>query len=352
RMFKFRTMRQDSDAYAASPRGDSDPRITSVGRILRRGGLDEVPQLLNVLRGEMALVGPRPEMEFIVAGYTAYERRRLQAKPGITGIWQISPDRHGQIHHHVEYDLYYIDHQSLLLDALIVFETLFRTVEMVLKGLVGSKAESGDVYAMPSDFELRTTGGETGPVVESGTLVLDHGGQWRTGYLLVALEQRSAEKGRPDSWEPVSKAAYAISCRWPVKLVTAESNRVRINRILLAARNRMGSGQARLAYVDPQNEWEMRAQIASAALVITDVPEFADWAMEMGVSSYSYPSGERRVVDGEIAPRAVEELDQWLRATPKPRSAPHLTLVSTAGSRSSSASTPLSDPQAGGPRDD
>ena len=321
RMYKFRSMRRETDAYANSPRGDGDPRVTRVGRLLRRGGLDEIPQLLNVIKGEMAIVGPRPEMPFIVAGYTAHERRRLLVKPGITGIWQISPDRHGEIHHNVEYDLYYIDHQSLLLDALILFETVLRTGEMVVKGFFASGAgpSSGDVYSMPSDFELRTAPMDPGPVMEDGTLVLEHGGAWRRDYLLVALDQRTADDGRPASWEPVSTAAFAISCRWPVKMVAADPNRPAINRILERSRHRMGSGQARIAYVAPNNEWEIRAQIASAALLITDVEIFVDWAMEMGVSSYLYPSGARRVVGGRVAPRAVEELDQWLCRPPSVR---------------------------------
>ena len=330
RMYKFRSMRRDTDAYANSPRGDADPRITRVGKALRRTGLDEVPQLINVLRGEMSIVGPRPEMEFIVAGYTAYERRRLQAKPGITGLWQISPDRHGEIHHNVEYDLYYIDHQSLLLDALILVETGLRTIEMVIKGVLGSsgkKDEPGDLYAMPSDFEIRVSHEDEEPSELDGTRILEPGEAWRRDYLLVALDQRASERGRPESWDAVTPAAFAISCRWPVKMIAAESNRASFNLVLERARSRMGSGQARIAFVAPENEWAIRAQIASAALVVTDVPEFADWAMEVGVSSYTYPTGERRVVGGAVAPRAVRELDQWLRLPRPSRSGGHLTLV-------------------------
>ncbi|NNM34405.1 MAG: sugar transferase [Gemmatimonadetes bacterium] len=330
-MYKFRSMRQDTEAYANSPRGDTDPRITRVGKALRRTGLDELPQLLNVLRGEMSIVGPRPEMEFIVAGYTAYERRRLQAKPGITGLWQISPDRHGEIHHNVEYDLYYIDHQSLLLDALILVETALRTGEMVIKGVLGTQRKKedqpGDLYAMPSDFEIRVSHEDEAPAVRDGTLVLEPGEVWRRDYLLIALDQRASERGRPESWDAVTPAGFAISCRWPVKMIVGESNRPSFNRILERARSRMGSGQARIAFIAPENEWAIRAQIASAALVVTDVPEFADWAMEVGVSSYTYPTGERRIVGGPVAPRAVMELDQWLRLPRPARAGGHLTLV-------------------------
>ena len=79
-----------------------------MGRLLRRTSLDELPQLLNVLRGDMSLVGPRPEMPFIVEQYSPLQRRRLAVKPGITGLWQLSGDRAFLIHENIEYDLYYL----------------------------------------------------------------------------------------------------------------------------------------------------------------------------------------------------------------------------------------------------
>ncbi|MCA1841316.1 MAG: sugar transferase, partial [Actinobacteria bacterium] len=89
RILKFRTMRVDADPYMQKP-SDSDPVITPIGRIVRGRAVDELPQLWNVLLGRMALVGPRPEMGFIVEGYNDVERIRLQAKPGLTGLWQLS----------------------------------------------------------------------------------------------------------------------------------------------------------------------------------------------------------------------------------------------------------------------
>jgi hypothetical protein len=135
RIFKFRTMRTDANPYDHSPVGDIDPRITRVGRVLRVGGIDELPQLINVLRGDMSMVGPRPEMPFIVDTYTELQKQRLAAKPGITGLWQLGADRHSEIHENIEYDLYYINHQSLLLDGLILVETAFFTSGVVLRGL-------------------------------------------------------------------------------------------------------------------------------------------------------------------------------------------------------------------------
>ena len=131
RIFKFRSMLCSAPAYQRSPSDSHDPRITGVGRLLRRLGLDELPQLINVLRGEMSLVGPRPEMPFVVRNYTKEQRARLNAVPGITGLWQISPARALPIHENLHYDLYYIAHRSLLLDVAIVV----RTFSSVIRGI-------------------------------------------------------------------------------------------------------------------------------------------------------------------------------------------------------------------------
>ncbi|MCD6352535.1 MAG: sugar transferase [Armatimonadetes bacterium] len=127
-MYKFRTMYPDTPAYAPAPASDEDPRVTPVGRWLRRYSLDELPQLFNVLRGEMSLVGPRPEMPFIVERYAPWQRRRLEAKPGITGLWQIMGRKDLPLAENIEYDFYYLRHQSLLLDL----EILLRTIPVVL----------------------------------------------------------------------------------------------------------------------------------------------------------------------------------------------------------------------------
>ena len=123
KMFKFRTMYTEVPAYAHSPRESDDRRITRLGRFLRRTSLDELPQLLNVLRGDMSLVGPRPEMPFIVETYTERHAQRLQVKPGITGLWQLSGDRNYLIHENMEYDLYYIQHRNFFMDLAILLHT-------------------------------------------------------------------------------------------------------------------------------------------------------------------------------------------------------------------------------------
>jgi exopolysaccharide biosynthesis polyprenyl glycosylphosphotransferase len=123
-IYKFRTMYQDVPSYGYSPKAGEDPRITSVGRFLRRTSLDELPQLINVFLGQMSLAGPRPEMPFIVERYNSLQRQRLSVKPGITGLWQLSADRAFLIHENMEYDLYYVRHRSLFMDVAILLHTL------------------------------------------------------------------------------------------------------------------------------------------------------------------------------------------------------------------------------------
>jgi lipopolysaccharide/colanic/teichoic acid biosynthesis glycosyltransferase len=130
-IWKFRSMRVDAHPYARSPVGNHDPRLTRVGRVLRRLSIDELPQLVNVLKGEMSLVGPRPEMPYIVEKYGALERQRLSVRPGITGLWQISPARAMPIHENLNYDFTYIENQCITLDCII----LLRTIAAVIRGV-------------------------------------------------------------------------------------------------------------------------------------------------------------------------------------------------------------------------
>ena len=123
-ILKFRSMKVDAPKYARSPDEHSDPRITRVGRFLRQTSFDEVPQLINVLKGDMSMVGPRPEMPFITAEYGPLEATRLTVPQGITGLWQLSADRRYAIHQSLEYDLYYIQNRTLLMDIAILLHTL------------------------------------------------------------------------------------------------------------------------------------------------------------------------------------------------------------------------------------
>jgi exopolysaccharide biosynthesis polyprenyl glycosylphosphotransferase len=135
RVVKFRTMIAEAEARLAELKDlnevnghafkmTNDPRITPIGRLLRRTSLDELPQLWNVIVGQMSLVGPRPPLPAEVAGYDVWHRRRLSMKPGMTGLWQVR-DRHEQeFDRWVETDLEYIDSWSFWLDLKIIFQTI------------------------------------------------------------------------------------------------------------------------------------------------------------------------------------------------------------------------------------
>jgi exopolysaccharide biosynthesis polyprenyl glycosylphosphotransferase len=130
KVIKFRTMYKDTPKFALSPRSQGDPRITKVGAFLRRWSLDELPQLINVLKGEMSLVGPRPEMPQIVEEYEPWQRERLKVKPGITGIWQILGRKDLPLEKNIQYDLIYVKNRSFLLDIIIIL----KTIPLVIKG--------------------------------------------------------------------------------------------------------------------------------------------------------------------------------------------------------------------------
>ena len=134
RMYKFRSMAADAEKQLEQlvdlTRLDepvfklrNDPRVTPIGAWMRRTGMDEIPQLLNVLKGEMSLVGPRPEEARLVDRYTAWQRRRLKARPGITGYQQIKNRGGTSLAERVEHDLVYLKHQSMTLDLYILCRT-------------------------------------------------------------------------------------------------------------------------------------------------------------------------------------------------------------------------------------
>jgi lipopolysaccharide/colanic/teichoic acid biosynthesis glycosyltransferase len=123
-LYKYRTMVEGTNPYEVNPLDHSDIRITKVGRFLRKMSLDEIPQLINILKGDMAFVGPRPEMSFIVEQYNELHKERLKVLPGITGLWQLSGDRKKAIHENMDYDLYYVRNASFFLDLVIMIETM------------------------------------------------------------------------------------------------------------------------------------------------------------------------------------------------------------------------------------
>jgi lipopolysaccharide/colanic/teichoic acid biosynthesis glycosyltransferase len=123
-MYKFRTMFPTVPKYQQSPPGGDDIRITRVGRIMRKLGLDETAQLINVAKGQMSLVGPRPEMALAAAEYEPWQNLRLSVKPGITGLWQIAGRADRPIRESLEFDLYYIANRSLLIDVRIFLKTI------------------------------------------------------------------------------------------------------------------------------------------------------------------------------------------------------------------------------------
>lgn len=135
-MLKFRTMvrnaeqlqdqveQQDEDGNLIH-KSRNDPRVTRVGRLLRRFSLDELPQLFNVLAGTMSLVGPRPEMPYLVDKYQPWQRKRFAVPPGITGWWQVSGRSDKPMHLHTEDDLYYVQNYSIWLDLQILVRTFW-----------------------------------------------------------------------------------------------------------------------------------------------------------------------------------------------------------------------------------
>jgi lipopolysaccharide/colanic/teichoic acid biosynthesis glycosyltransferase len=139
-VLKLRTMVDGAEHIGAGLAvNENDARITRVGALLRRTSLDELPNLVNVLRGDMSLIGPRPTLPVQVAQYTERQRGRLALKPGITGWAQVNGRASLPWSERIELDLYYIEHRSMALDARI----LWRTLAMVLGGSGLYKGHAG-----------------------------------------------------------------------------------------------------------------------------------------------------------------------------------------------------------------
>lgn len=140
-VLKFRSMIQNAHElmktdpqlfaeYQRTLKIANDPRITPIGRILRKTSLDELPQLINVIRGDMSLVGPRMLGDIELEKYGEWRSKVLGVKPGITGLWQISGRHRTSFEERVRLDMYYIDHWSLVLDLVILLKTPFAVIGM------------------------------------------------------------------------------------------------------------------------------------------------------------------------------------------------------------------------------
>ncbi|HFK1497456.1 TPA: sugar transferase [Bacillus paranthracis] len=134
-MYKFRSMVTDAEeklkgllqhneVSGAMFKMKDDPRVTKIGKFIRKTSIDELPQLLNVLKGEMSLVGPRPPLPREVKEYTSYDKQRLLVIPGCTGLWQVTERNSVGFKEMVELDLTYIQHRSLWLDVKLMFKTV------------------------------------------------------------------------------------------------------------------------------------------------------------------------------------------------------------------------------------
>jgi len=155
-LYKFRTMRQGVDdaihreftrTFIEGRMSNSsldekapsvykltnDPRVTSIGNFLRKTSLDELPQFINILKGEMTIVGPRPPLQYELEYYEEWHKLRLEVKPGLTGLWQVSGRSSVPFNEMVKLDLYYIEHWTLLLD----FKIMMRTIPVMLFGSGG-----------------------------------------------------------------------------------------------------------------------------------------------------------------------------------------------------------------------
>jgi exopolysaccharide biosynthesis polyprenyl glycosylphosphotransferase len=270
-LLKFRTMSTRVDPYENSPADLSDPRLTRVGRIIRLAGLDELPQLLNVLKGEMSLVGPRPEMPQIVARYGDVERSRLSTRPGLTGIWQLSPDRSQAIHENLEYDLYYLSRNSLILDFLILGETLF-----FFARALGSSLARGfrklDPEAIARSLDPRTLRDRwPGSRPERPKRLV-----------FVALDQRR-RPDEPSSWSSCVPRVSSLGSTCAVKLLAASANRNRLSE--LAPMSSEDGSEPGLEFV-PYEPDSVRLLATEADCVVTDLGHVAEWAFGAGVPTF------------------------------------------------------------------
>ncbi|WP_277673303.1 sugar transferase [Piscibacillus halophilus] len=160
KVYKFRTMRPGSEKMVKGQEVmKDDDRITAIGKFLRRSKIDEIPQVLNVLKGEMSLVGPRPERVASLADYTEEISKRLNMNPGMTGLAQVSGNIYLSLGDRYKFDVYYVEHYSLLLDLKIIIRTvgvvLFGEGRYVNKYLVDINLGSAEVASTKEEKVLK-----------------------------------------------------------------------------------------------------------------------------------------------------------------------------------------------------
>lgn len=168
--FKFRTMLvnadtgvhqghlnrlMDTNAPMKKLDAAGDPRLIPCGLLLRSLGLDELPQIFNVIRGEMSLVGPRPCVPYEYENYTPHHRRRLEAVPGLTGLWQVSGKNRTTFEKMIQLDIAYATHKTLLLDLKIIFKTIPAIVSQIRDIKDDSKAEKKPALPEEAPAEQR-----------------------------------------------------------------------------------------------------------------------------------------------------------------------------------------------------
>lgn len=142
-IFKFRTMRPDSECSGHGLAcASDDERVTRVGRCLRRTSIDELPQLINVVFGDMSIIGPRPTVPSQVEKYTGHQRRRLEVKPGLTGWAQVNGRNALSWEDRIELDVWYVDHRSTIVDIRIILRTPRAMIEST--GVYGKGGVTAD----------------------------------------------------------------------------------------------------------------------------------------------------------------------------------------------------------------
>jgi lipopolysaccharide/colanic/teichoic acid biosynthesis glycosyltransferase len=157
-LYKFRTMRVDADPFGPSPKSGGDPRLTALGRWLREYSLDELPQLVNIVYGDMSLVGPRPLYVSQVREWNERQKKRLRVKPGLTGLAQISGRGRLTREEKLELDVRYVESASLRLDCRILLATLLRVFRRA------------GIYEQRYSAAERTRGSRTDRAAEEGKL--------------------------------------------------------------------------------------------------------------------------------------------------------------------------------------